>query len=168
MPEQPPPACSGICWWMYCVIFQWPRAVRSEQRPGTRWSRLAGSADRDRPLACCPDCREVALDGHAAGSERKVQAHVLESGVVRGRKLLTPYDGFGLGLRYGAVAGVPADGAGHIGRRQPAAVGLDNRTHGSCVSLVALAAPPATRLSGSAPSRPEPIMPSPRRAPAGW
>ena len=33
----------------------------------------------------------------------------------------------------GGVAGVLADDAGHIGRRQPVAIGLDHRTHGSCV-----------------------------------
>ncbi len=54
-------------------------------------------------------------------SERKVQAHVLESSVLCGRKLLTPYDGFELGLHDGGVAGVLTDDAGHIGRRQPVA-----------------------------------------------
>ena len=36
MPEQPPPDCSGICWHMYCVIFQWPRSRTSSwrRRPG--------------------------------------------------------------------------------------------------------------------------------------
>ena len=88
--------------------------------------RLAGSADRDRPLACCPDCPEVAFDGGVVESERKVQAHVLQSSVLCGRKLLTSYDGLELGLHHGGVAGVLADDAGHI-RRQPVAVGLDHR-----------------------------------------
>ncbi len=95
--------------------------------------RLAGSADRDCPLACRPDCPAAAFDGDVVESVRKVQAHVLESSVLCGRKLLTPYDGFGLGVHDGGVAGVLADGAGHIGRRQPVAIGLAYRTHGSCV-----------------------------------
>src|SRR6516162_5955940 len=133
MPEQPPPDCSGICWYMYCVILQGPPCVPERAAPETRWLRIAGSADRDRPLACCPDCREVAFDGDVVESERKVQAHVLGSGVVCGRKPLTPYDGFELRPHHGGVAGVLADDAGHIGRRQPVAIGLDHRTHGSCV-----------------------------------
>src|SRR5450755_3119111 len=131
MPEQPPPAAPASAG--TCVIFQWPRAFQNEQLPETRWLRLAGSADRDRPLACCPACREVAFDGDVVESERKVQAHVVESGVVCGRKLLTPYDGLELGLHDGCVAGVLADDVGHIGRRQPVAIGLDHRAHGSCV-----------------------------------
>jgi hypothetical protein len=87
-----PSDCSGNCWYMCCVIFQWPPAFQNEQLPETRWLRLAGSADGDRPLACCPDCPDVAFDGDVVESERKVQAHVLESSVLCGRKLLTPYD----------------------------------------------------------------------------
>jgi len=83
--------------------------------------RLAGSADRDRPLACYPDCPEVAFDSDVVESERKVQVHVLQSSVLCGRKLLTPYDGFELGLHDGGVAGVLTDDAAHIGRRQPVA-----------------------------------------------
>ena len=147
MTEQPPPDCSGICWYMYCVILQWPPCVPERAAPETRWLRIAGSADRDRPLACCPDCREVAFDGDVVESERKVQAHVLGSGVVCGRKPLTPYDGFELRPHDGGVAGVLADDAGHIGRRQPVAIGLDHRT-AAASSLVALAAQLATRLPG--------------------
>src|SRR5450755_4917703 len=132
MPEQPPPDCSGICWYMYCVIFQWPCAFQNEQLPETRWLRLAGSADRDRPLACCPDCREVPVDGDVVGSERKVQAHVLEGGAVCGRKLLTPCGGFEPGLHGDGVAGELADDAGHIGRGQPIAIGLDHRPQSRC------------------------------------
>jgi hypothetical protein len=74
--------------------------------------RPAGSPDRDRPLACCPDRREVAFDSDVVESERKVQAHLLGSGVLRGRKLLTPYDGLELGLHDGGPAGVLAHDAG--------------------------------------------------------
>ena len=103
MPEQPPPDCSGNCWYMYCVIFQWPRAFQNEQPPETRWSRVSAARIVIVPLACCPDCPEVAFDGDVVESERKVQAHVLESSVLCGRKLLTPYNGFELGLYDGGL-----------------------------------------------------------------
>src|ERR1017187_4142856 len=74
MPEQPPPAAPASAG--TCVISSGPRAFQNEQLPETRWLRLAGSAGRDRPLACCPDCREVAFDGDVVESERNVQAHV--------------------------------------------------------------------------------------------
>jgi hypothetical protein len=92
VPEQPPPDCSGNCWYMYCVIFQWPRAFQNEQPPETRWSRVSAARIVIVPLACCPDCPEVAFDGDVVESERKAQAYILESGVVCDSKLLTPYD----------------------------------------------------------------------------
>ena len=34
MPEQPPPDCSDNCWYMYCVIFQWPPCVPEQTAAG--------------------------------------------------------------------------------------------------------------------------------------
>ena len=64
---------------------------------------------------------------------------------------LIPHDGFELGLHDGGVAGVLADDADHIGRREPVAIGLDHHMHGSCVATGGAGAQFATRLSRSVP-----------------
>src|SRR5580693_8079662 len=92
MPEQPPRLLRQL---LVHVLRDLPVASARSRTNSCR--RRAGcvspvARDRDRPLACCPDCPEVAFDGDVVESERKVQAHVLESSVLCGRKLLTPYD----------------------------------------------------------------------------